>query len=128
MMLRGLLITGLLTLAVGPAWPQQDNDAPLIFAVVTKAPKDRAKVSARVFAGGQIVDSVLLVPDHIVRNPIWRTLEICHSLRAGAWKTPDGFKLDSVRVIDSGQLPMELQGVAGDCLIRKALEIAPLAD
>jgi hypothetical protein len=33
-----------------------------------------------------------------------------------------------VKVIDSSQLPMELQGVAGDCLIRKALEIAPLAD
>lgn len=126
-MLRVFLILGMLVLG-GPAWSQPQDDAPLVFAVVTKVPKDLSKVTARVFVGGQVVDSVLLAPETIIRNPIWRTLEICHSLRLGAWKTPEGFKLDSVRVIDSSQLPMELQGVAGDCLIRKALEIAPLAD
>lgn len=126
-MLRAFLILGMLALG-GPAWSQQQDDPPLVFAVVTKVPKDLAKVPARVFAGGQVVDSVLLAPDTILANPIWRTLEVCHSLRLGAWKTPDGFKLDTVRVIDSSQLPMELQGVAGDCLIRKALDIAPMAD
>jgi len=126
MMLRVFLTLCLLALG-GPAWPQQ-GDPPLVFAVVTKVPKDLARVPARVLAGGQVVDSVLLVPETIIGNPIWRTLEICHSLRLQAWKTPEGFKLDSVRVIDSSQLPMELQGVAGDCLIRKAIEVAPLAD
>ncbi|OGW64467.1 MAG: hypothetical protein A3H49_09665 [Nitrospirae bacterium RIFCSPLOWO2_02_FULL_62_14] len=131
MALRILLIIGILALAVETAWsqvPQPGDDAPLVFAVVTKVPKDLGRVAARVFAEGKVEDSVLLVPDHIIGNPIWRTLEICHSLRLGARKTPDGYKLDSVRVIDSSQLPMELQGVAGDCLIRKALEMAPMAD
>jgi len=131
MTIRLLLITGILTLAGESAWsqfPQPGDDAPLAFAVVTQVPKDRAKVQARVFAEGKVEDSVLLVPDHIVGNPIWRTLEICHSLRLGARKTPDGYKLESVRVIDSSMLPFELQGVAGDCLIRKALDVAPMAD
>ncbi|OGW96779.1 MAG: hypothetical protein A3K11_00625 [Nitrospirae bacterium RIFCSPLOWO2_12_FULL_63_8] len=131
MALRILLIIGILALAVETAWSQvlqPGDDAPLVFAVVTKVPKDLGRVAARVFAEGKVEDSVLLVPDHIIGNPIWRTLEICHSLRLGARKTPDGYKLDSVRVIDSSQLPMELQGVAGDCLIRKALEMAPMAD
>lgn len=121
------LILGMVALE-GLAWSQEPGDALLAFAVVTKVPKDLAKVSARVFVGGQVVDSVLLAPETIIGNPIWRTLEICHSLRLGAWKTPEGFKLDTVRVIDSSQLPMELQGVAGDCLIRKAVDIAPMVE
>jgi hypothetical protein len=126
MLARIVLITGLLAFAAHPAWPQ--GDPSLVFAVVTKVPRDRSKVPARVFAGGTVVDSVLLAPEEIVGNPIWRTLEICHSIRAEGWKTADGYRLATVRVIDSSQLPMELQGVAGDCLIRKALEIAPMAD
>lgn len=131
MAVRVILIVGMLALAEGSAWsqfPQPGDDAPLAFAVVTQVPKDRAKVQVRVFAEGKVEDSVLLVPDHIVGNPIWRTLEICHSLRLGARKTRDGYKLESVRVIDSSMLPFELQGVAGDCLIRKALDVAPMAD
>ena len=127
MKLGVFLILGMVALE-GLVWSQDPGDATLAFAVVTKVPKDLAKVSARVFAGDQVVDSVLLAPETIIGNPIWRTLEICHSLRLGAWKTPEGFKLDTVRVIDSSQLPMELQGVAGDCLIRKAVDIAPMAD
>lgn len=131
MIFRVLLMAGILTFAGESAWsqfPKPGEDAPLAFAVVTEVPKDRSRVHARVFAGGKVEDSVLLVPDHIVGNPIWRTLEICHSLRLGARKTSDGYKLDSVRVIDSSMLPFELQGVAGDCLIRKALDVAPMAD
>jgi hypothetical protein len=126
MTVRILLIVGILALVAGPVWPQ--GDPPLIYAVVTKVPKDLGKVSARVFAAGQVTDSVLLVPDHIVHNPVWRALEICHSVRAEGWKTPDGYKLETARVIDSSMLPFELQGVAGDCLIRKALDVAPMAD
>ncbi len=120
------MILALLLFAAGPVLPL--GDPPLIFAVVTKVPRDRTKVPARVFAGGDVVDSMLIAPEEIVGNSIWRTLEICHSIRAGGWKTAEGYRLVTVRVIDSSQLPMELQGVAGDCLIRKALEIAPMAD
>jgi hypothetical protein len=128
MMIRALLIGCLLTLTAVPMPAAAQGDPSLMFAVVTKVPRDRARVPARVLYGGQVSDGVLLVPDGIVNNPVWRTLEICHSIRAEGWKTPDGYRLESVKVIDSGQLPMELQGIAGDCLIRKALEIAPMAD
>jgi hypothetical protein len=43
-------------------------------------------------------------------------------------KSGDGFRVSSVRVIDGAMLPMALQGFAGDCLLKKALEIAPLVD
>lgn len=126
MMIRICLLLSLLAWPAGSALAQ--GDPALIFAVVTKVPKDKGKVPARVLFGGQVTDGILIAPDGIVNNPVWRNLEICHSIRGEAWKTPEGYRLDSVRVIDSGQLPMELQGVAGDCLIRKALEVAPLAD
>ena len=131
MTVRLILIVGMVALAEGPAWSelsQPGDNAPLAFAVVTEAPKDRTRVKVRLFADGKVEDSVLLVPDHIVGNTVWRSLEVCHSLRMGAQKTPDGYKLESVRVIDSSMLPFELQGVAGDCLIRKALDVAPMAD
>jgi hypothetical protein len=126
MMIRALLILSILTLTEGAALAQ--GDTATIFAVVTKVPRDRSQVPARILAGGQVADSMLIAADEILGNPIWRTLEICHSLKAEAWKTPGGYRLASVKVVDSGMLPMELQGVAGDCLLRKALDIAPLAD
>ena len=125
-MTRAFLILSILALTTGAALAQ--GDTATIFAVVTKVPHDRSQVPARILAGGQVTDSLLLAPDEILSNPIWRTLEMCHSLKAEAWKTPGGYRLASVKVVDSGMLPMELQGVAGDCLIRKALDIAPLAD
>ncbi len=124
--MRAFLILGLLALTAEPATAQ--GDPALTFAVVTKVPRDRGKVPARVLFGDQVVDSVLIAPDGILNNPIWRALEICHSIRGEAVKTAEGYRLESVKVIDSSQLPMELQGVAGDCLIRKALDIAPMAD
>lgn len=126
MVIRALLILGILALPAGAVLAQ--GDTATIFAVVTKVPRDRSQVPARVLAGGQVADSMLIVADEILGNPIWRSLEMCHSLKAEAWKTPGGYRLASVKVVDSGMLPMELQGVAGDCLLRKALDIAPLAD
>ena len=126
MMIRAFLALSVLAFMAEPVLAQ--GDPALTFAVVTKVPRDRGKVPARVLFGGQIVDSVLIAPDAILSNPIWRTLEICHSIRGEAVKTAEGYRLESVKVIDSSQLPMELQGVAGDCLIRKALDIAPMAD
>jgi len=125
-MTRVLLILSILTLTAGPALAQ--GDTATIFAVATKVPRDRSQIPAYVLAGGQVTDSLLLASDEILGNPIWRTLEMCHSLKAEALKTPGGYRLVSVKVVDSSMLPMELQGVAGDCLIRKALDIAPLAD
>ncbi len=121
-----LLLLSIFVSTVGSASAQ--GDPATIFAVVTKVPWDRSQVPARVLSGGQVTDSMLLAPDEILGNPIWRTLELCHSLKAEAWKTPGGYRLASVKVVDSGMLPMELQGIAGDCLLRKALDIAPLAD
>lgn len=126
MMTRVLLILSILVLTAAPVLPQGDPGT--IFAVVTKVPRDRSQIPARVLVGGQVADSTLIAPDEILGNPVWRTLEICHSLKAEAWKTPGGYRLASVKVVDSGMLPMELQGIAGDCLLRKALDIAPLAD
>ncbi len=126
MMTRTLIILCVILLGAGSALAQ--GDTATIFAVVTKVPRDRGKVPAHILAGGQVTDSMLIATDEILSNPIWRTLEFCHSIKAEAWKTSEGYRLASVRVLDPGMLPMELQGIAGDCLIRKALEIAPLAD
>jgi hypothetical protein len=70
-----------------------------------------------------------LVPaEPILGNPVWRTLEVCYALKLEGVKSGDGFKVNSARVLDASMLPMALQGYAGDCLIKKAVEIAPLAD
>ena len=125
-MTRVFLILSMLAVTVEPVLAQ--GDPALIFAVVTKVPRDRSQIPAHILAGGQVTTSLLLAPDEILGNPVWRTLEMCHSLKAEAWKTPGGYRLASVKVVNPSMLPMELQGVAGDCLIRKALEIAPLSD
>ena len=100
----------------------------LAFAVVSEAPKDRARISAKVAIEGNVADTKLLAPDQILSNLIWKTLEICHAMKLEGQKVPEGFRVTSVRAIEAAMLPMVLQGFAGDCLLRKALEIAPLAD
>jgi hypothetical protein len=40
----------------------------------------------------------------------------------------EGYQVLTVRVIDASMLPMSLQSFAGDCLIKKAIEVAPLVD
>lgn len=107
---------------------QAQGDPALIFAVVTGLGKDRKEVKARVYAGGEVVEAALVPTDPIKTNPVWKKLEPCQALRAEAWHTPEGFRLATVMVVDAGMLPMALQGVAGDCLLKKALEFAPLVD
>ena len=107
------------------------SDQTTIFAVVTKVPKDRRQVTAQVAASAtttSIAESVLIPSDLVLENPIWRKLEVCHSLRAEAWKTADGYRLAGVKILDAGMLPMALQGIAGDCLLKKALEFNPQID
>jgi hypothetical protein len=104
------------------------NEDILAFAVVSEPPKNKAHVPAKVAIEGTVADLTLLATDHILSNPIWEKLEICHAMKLEGQRVPEGFRVASVRVIDSAMLPMTLQGFAGDCLLRKALDLAPLVD
>lgn len=104
------------------------DDELLIFAVVSAPPKDRSRVAVRASINDAVSDTKLLASETILNNLIWKKLEICHALRIEGSKSTDGYKVLSVRVIDASMLPMTLQSFAGDCLIKKAIEIAPLVD
>jgi hypothetical protein len=99
-----------------------------IFAVVTKVEKDKRQATAQVLAGSAIAESVLVPTETVQDNLIWKKLEMCHSLKAEATKIPEGYRIMSLKMLDAGMLPMSLQGIAGDCLLKKALEFAPLVD
>lgn len=116
-----------LLVAAGSAAAQEDP--PVLFAVITKVPKDRRQVTAQVAAmGGSVTEATLIATDPVLDNPIWKKLEVCHSLRVEAWKNPEGYRVVGVKVLDAGMLPMTLQGIAGDCLLKKALEFGPMVD
>ena len=108
-----------------PVWADDDT---VVFAVVSDVPKGRSRVPAKALLDGAVSDLKLLPGELILGNPVWRTLEVCHALKLEGMKIGDGFKVTSARVLDASMLPMALQGYAGDCLIKKAVEIAPLAD
>jgi hypothetical protein len=99
-----------------------------VFAVISDLPKDKSRVPAKVLLDGAVSDMKLVPAETVLGNPVWRTLEVCHALKLEGVKLGDGFKVTSARVLDASMLPMALQGYAGDCLIKKAVEIAPLAD
>lgn len=107
------------------AWAEDDVVA---FAVVTELSKDKGRVPAKVAIDGSVNDMALLASDEILSNLTWKTLETCHALKLEGHKTSGGFRVHTVRAIDSAMLPMALQGFAGDCLLRKALEVAPFVD
>lgn len=111
------------TLAVG-----YSEDELLIFAVVTEVPKDKSRVTVKASINDAAFDTRLLASDTILNNLIWKKLEICHAMRVEGIKAPDGYKVQTVRIIDASMLPMSLQSIAGDCLIKKAIEVAPLVD
>lgn len=110
---------------LAPAWADDDVT---VFAVVSDPPKDKMRVAAKALLDGAVSDMKLVPADSVLGNPVWRTLEVCHALKVEGAKSGDGFKVTSARVLDASMLPMALQGYAGDCLIKKAVEIAPLAD
>jgi len=99
-----------------------------IFAVVIKVDKDKRQATAQVLAGSAVAESILVPTEAVQDNLIWKKLEMCHSLKAEATKIPEGYRVMSVKMLDAGMLPMSLQGIAGDCLLKKALEFAPLVD
>ncbi|MEQ1792914.1 MAG: hypothetical protein ABL970_01880 [Nitrospira sp.] len=118
--LMGVIVTGVVSVQA-----QEDQ---LAYAVVSEAPKDKSRISAKIAIDGTVTDTKLLASEAIVGNLIWKKLEICHAMRLEGQRSGEGFRVTSVRVVDGSMLPMVLQGFAGDCLLKKALEIAPLVD
>jgi hypothetical protein len=104
------------------------EDELLIFAVVSEVPKDKSRVAVKASVNDVASDTKLLASEAILNNLIWKKLEICHAMRVEGTKTPEGYRVLSVRIIDASMLPMSLQSFAGDCLIKKAIEVAPLVD
>ena len=121
LMLYSLMVMGTASLV------QADGEV-LGFAVVSEAPRDKARILAKVSVNDAVSDMKLLASDTILNNLIWKKLEICHAMRIEGYKVAEGFQIMTVHVIDAGMLPMSLQSFAGDCLIKKAIEIAPLVD
>ena len=115
-------------IVMGAASSIQADSEILGFAVVSEAPIDKAQVPAKVSINDAVSDMKLLASETILNNLIWKKLEICHAMRLEGYKSPEGFQIVTVHVIDAGMLPMSLQSFAGDCLIKKAIEVAPLRD
>ena len=125
-----LMMCGLLAIVTSsPPYTSSmaDNDT-MAFAVVTNPPKNKMRVPATIAIEGSVTDTVLLASDQVLSNLIWKQLEICHALKLEGQKSSEGFRVESVRAIDGSMLPMVLQGIEGDCLLKKALEVAPLVD
>jgi hypothetical protein len=120
-----LLISSTLIHKVSLALAEDDVIA---FAVVSEPPNDLTRISARVAIESYTADLKLLASDQTLSNPIWSKLEICHAMKLEGRNVQGGFHVASVRVIDSAMLPMVLQGFAGDCLLKKALEVTPFVD
>ena len=122
------LLLILFSLMMGAASSAQADGEILAFAVVSEVPRDKSRISAKVSLNDIVSDMKLLASETILNNLIWKKLEICHAMKMEGYKVAEGFQIVSVHVIDAGMLPMSLQSFAGDCLIKKAIEIAPLVD
>jgi hypothetical protein len=123
-----LLLTLSCLIAVGTTSLVQADGEVLAFAVVKEIPKDKARISAKISMNDAVSDLKLLASETILNNLIWKKLEICHAMKIQGYKVAEGFQVVTVHVIDASMLPMSLQSFAGDCLIKKAIEIAPLVD
>jgi hypothetical protein len=121
-----LTLTGLM--AIGANSLAQADSEVLGFAVVSETPSDKAMVPAKVSVNDTVSDMKLLASETILNNLIWKQLEICHAMRIEGYRVADGFQVVTVHIIDAGMLPMSLQSFAGDCLIKKAVEVVPLRD
>ena len=121
-----LMLVGLMVIGIAP--PVVANNEILGFAVVIEVPKDRARISAKISINDVVSETKLLASETILNNLIWKKLEICHAMRIEGQKVAEGIQVVTVHVIDAGMLPMSLQSFAGDCLIKKAIEVAPLVD
>ncbi|MDZ4732466.1 MAG: hypothetical protein SGJ16_02630 [Nitrospirota bacterium] len=115
-------------IAMGTGSVVQADSELLGFAVVSEVPKDLARVSAKVSVSDVVSDMKLLASETILNNLIWKKLEICHAMKIEGYKVAENFQILTVHVINASMLPMSLQSFAGDCLIKKAIEIAPFVD
>lgn len=113
---------------MGASVTMHAEDELLIFAVVSEVPKDKSRVAVKASVNDVATETKLIASDAILNNLIWQKLEICHAMRVEGTKAPDGYRVVTVRIIDASMLPMSLQSFAGDCLIKKAIEVAPLLD
>ena len=123
---RGMAL-GMLMVSALSITARADDDQ-IFFAVVSEVPKDKTRISAKVLQDSASSDMKLIPSETVITNPVWRTLEVCHALKIEGVKIGEGVKVMSARVLDASMLPMALQGFAGDCLIKKAVEIAPFAE
>jgi hypothetical protein len=123
-----LLLMLFVLIVMGTASVIQADGEILAFAVVSEVPKDKARISAKVSVHDAVSDMKLLASETILNNLIWKKLEICHAMKLEGHKVAEGFQVVTVHVIDASMLPMSLQSFAGDCLIKKAIEIAPMVD
>ena len=123
-----LAVAAVIALLSIPELGRSQDEGDYAFAVVTKVSKDRRQVTAQVYSGGTVKETALVPSETILDNPIWRKLEICHSLKMTGAMTTEGYRIGSLKNLDAGMLPMTLQGIAGDCLTKKALEFAPAID
>ena len=121
-------IAVLFVVLMGASVTVHAEDELLIFAVVSDVPKDKSRVAVKASVNDVVTDTKLIASDAILNNLIWKKLEICHAMRVEGTKAPDGYRVVTVRIIDASMLPMSLQSFAGDCLIKKAIEVAPLLD
>ena len=121
-----LMLFGLIVM--GTASVVQAEGEILGFAVVSEVPKDKARVSAKLSVNDAVADMKLLATETILNNLIWKKLEICHAMKIEGYNVAEGVQIVTVHMSDASMLPMSLQSFAGDCLIKKAIEIAPLVD
>lgn len=108
-------------------WAHSEEEL-LIYAVVSEVPKDKSRVAVKASINDVATDTKLMASEAILNNLIWKKLEICHAMRVEGTKAADGYRVLTVRIVDASMLPMSLQSFAGDCLIKKAIEVAPLVD
>lgn len=124
---RLCVLVGLL-LVLGPVLILAQQGPLLVFAVVTEIPQDKSQVTARVYVNGEVSTATLFPTEQAQQNMMWRGLEMCQCLKAEAQKVPEGYTFTSFRMLGPSMLPMPLQGIAGECLLKKALEFAPRLD
>lgn len=108
------------------AWAQKDSL--LIFAVVTEVPSDKSRVTVQVLVGDTVEQGVLLADERLQNHVMWRKLEMCHSIKAKVRREGADYRVQSFKMLSAFMLPMALQGIEGDCLLKKAMQYAPLID
>ena len=98
-------------IAVGTASLVQADGEILAFAVVREAPKDKARISAKVSMNDAVSDLKLLASETILNNLIWKKLEICHAMKIQGYKVAlwticltEGFSFSVVEDISDNYL------------------------